>query len=366
MTHVSPSLFIIIIIKEKVGKLQDGKEKDISKGKVDKSKSILLFASSISSSPFFFLSFFLTSGIMAREAKNRRVPKQVDARLNEPLNSETPPTIFASDLKPEYATAALNMAADFVKHKQSLANMSVLGHPLIVALVWMVAIYFAAPKVTIPRDAGDSFLGFAWASISQNKSVVPTVIIFGCLSTIIVFTLMSRVTETFFNSLSRDIIDTQGQNVFGINLKKLVEGKSTKQELEQAKNTYIVVYRDTPVALVSMVENKILTTKDNLVMSVSTMGSRRVYEKSGIIEDLLDWCAIRTKQEYVKGHYEGKMKLLIDVYSFDVDIKQILKKKGFTLLKSAKLNESFILGKVFGMQKELWGLQFHFENPKNK
>lgn len=301
---------------------------------------------------------------MAKGVKNRNASKQVDARLNEPLNSETPPTIFSSDLKPEYATAALNMAADFVRQKQSLANMSVLGHPLIVVFVWMVAIYFAAPKVTVPADFGDTFFSFIWRSISQNKSVVPTVIIFGCLSTIVVFTLMSRVTETFFNSLSRDILDSQGQNVFGVNLKKLVEKKCTDQELQQAKNTYIVVYRDTPVALVSLVENKILSTKDSLVMSVSTMGSRKVYEKSGIIEDLIDWCTIRTKQQYVQGHHEGKMKLLIDIYSFDVDIKGILKRKGFTLVKSTKLHESFILGKIFGMKKELWGLQFHFQNPR--
>ncbi|CAR27657.1 hypothetical protein ZYGR_0N01400 [Zygosaccharomyces rouxii] len=302
---------------------------------------------------------------MSREVKNRKASKQVDARLSEPLNSETPPTIGSTDLKPEYATAALNMAADFVKQKQSLANMSILGHPLIVVFVWMVAIYFAAPKVTIPTDNGNgSFINFIWQAFSKNKSVVPTVIFFGCLSTMIVFTLMSRVTETFFNSLSRDIIDTQGENVFGVDLKKLAERKCTSQELEQAKNTYIVVYRDTPVALVSLVENKILTTKDNLVMSVSTMGCRKVYEKSGIIEDLIDWCTIRTKQKYVQGDYTGKMKLLIDVYSFDVDTKAILKRKGFTLLKNAKVHESFILGKLFGMKKELWGLQFHFEKPK--
>lgn len=303
---------------------------------------------------------------MPGEVKNRRSTKQVDARLHEPLSSETPPTIYSTALKPEYASAALSMSADFVKKKQSLANMSILGHPLVIVLVWMVVVYFAAPKVTIPADNGDgSFVDFVWLSISRNKNIVPTVIIVGCLSTIVVFTLMSRVTETFFNSLVKAIFDTQGENVFGVNLKKFAEGKSTNEELEQAKNTYIVVYRDTPVALVSLVENKILTTEANLVMSVSTMGSRKVYEKSGIIEDLIDWCAIRTKQKYVQDQHSGKMKLLIDTYSFDVHNRDILRQKGFTLLKTTKLSGSFILGKIFGVRKELWGLQFHFENAKN-
>lgn len=302
---------------------------------------------------------------MSKEVRNRKPAKQVDAHLQGPLNSETPATILSSDLKPEYATAALNLAADFVKQKESLANMAILGHPIVVAFVWVLAIYFAAPRVTVPyMDESNGFVNFMWQLFSNNKSVVPTVIIVGCLGTMVVFTLMSRVTESFFNSMTKEIVNSQGKSVFDIDLKKLAEGKCTKEELEHTKDTYIVIYRDTPVALVSLVQNKILSTKEDLVMSVATMGSRRVYEKSGITEDLIDWSMVHTKQKFVKGHYKGKMQLLIDVYSFDVDSKKILKQKGFTMIKSNKLQGSFILGKIFGVQKELWGSQFHFQQTR--
>ncbi|CDH15516.1 related to PHO86-Targeting and packing of Pho84p inorganic phospate transporter [Zygosaccharomyces bailii ISA1307] len=304
---------------------------------------------------------------MSKEVRNRKVARQVDARLHEPLDSETPGTIQSSELKPEYANAALNMAADFVKQKESLANMAILGHPLVVAIVWVVAIYFAAPKAKMPFQ-GDfgNYVSFLWQLFKQNKTVLPTVIIAGCLGTMVIFTLMSRVTESFFNSLTKEIVNSKGKNVFGVDLNKLAEGKCSQEELEHAKDTYIVIYRGTPVALVCLVQNKILSTKDDLVMSVSTMGSRKVYEKSGIIEDLVDWCMVRTKQKYVKGNYTGKMQLLVDLYSFDPDNKKVLRQKGFTMLKSQKIQGSFILGKIFGLEKELWGSQFHYEKPSKR
>ena len=61
------------------------------------------------------------------------------------------------------------------------------------------------------------------------------------------------------------------------------------------------------------------------------------------------------------GKYGETMKLLIDVYSFDNTFKEILKKKGFTYIQSIRVSENRLLGGLFGVKKELWGLQFHFK-----
>lgn len=47
-------------------------------------------------------------------------------------------------------------------------------------------------------------------------------------------------------------------------------------------------------------------------------------------------------------------------------MKKTLKSKGFSLIKAVKLEESRLLGGLFGVKKELWGVQFHFDSKKQK
>ena len=162
------------------------------------------------------------------------------------------------------------------------------------------------------------------------------------------------------------ILDSNGQIIYGVDLKRLASGE--KQDKNLLENTEIIVYRNTPIAVVSVLENKSLSKKDSLVMGISTVGCRRVYLKSGILEDLLDWALIRTKN-YQKEHPQFKhgesMKLLVDVYSFEYNTKQTLSKKGFSMIESYKLPENKFLAGLFGIKKELWGIQFHFEPKKD-
>lgn len=291
--------------------------------------------------------------------------RQVDASLHEPINVEAPPTIYGTKIKPELATASLNLAIEFVKQEQSLANKHLINHYITYAVILIVSTVYLTPRVVIPRNLTSPSVGrFLYQLLHFNKYPFATLFAIIAISFVGLFTAYSRITDTFFKSKIDDIARENGKVVFGIDLRSLAIKEKQTLSSVQVDNTYIIIYRETPIALISITENAALSQKESLVMSISSLGCRKVYQNSGIVEDLLDWAMLRTKTIGKEGNYGKSMKLLIDVYSFDSKKKQILKSKGFTLIKSAKLQESRLLGGLFGVDKEIWGIQFHFEQGK--
>ncbi|SCU99810.1 LAME_0G05666g1_1 [Lachancea meyersii CBS 8951] len=303
---------------------------------------------------------------MAKKSGSRGPIKQVDASLNEPINKDAPPTIYGSHLTPEFASAALNLSVDFLKQQQSMANKYILWHPKTLSVVSFCAIIYLLPNISLPEKTRNAS-GFVVQFVLMNQAQLLTAGLVLLISTSVVFTLLSKVTENIFKSKVKKVVESEGSSIFGCQLEKLAKG--TIKPTDKTKDTQIIVYRDTPIALVSVLENESISKSDSLVMGISSIGSRRVYAKSGIIEDLLDWALIRTKNiqnESDKFNTDKSMKLLVDAYSFDETLKQTLTKKGFSLIKSYKLPESRLLGGLFGVRRELWGVQFHYDTKKQK
>lgn len=291
--------------------------------------------------------------------------KQLDASLDKPIDKDAPPTIYGSKLTPELATAALNLAVDFVKQQQALVNKHLLWHKITVLTTLLSVLLYLVPNATVPRGTrtvGGWLLQFAMI----NKKELFTACVVAAMAASMLFTLLSKFTEAVFKSRTDEIVRLNGANVFHVDLTKLATEKVSKGS--EIENTQVIVYRDTPIALVSVIENQRLSSNESLVMGVSTIGCRRVYLKSGLLEDLLDWALVRTKNVQQQGKHKAgqSMKLLVDAYSFDEPLKQALKKKGFSLVQSYKVEGSRILGGLFGVRRELWGLQFHFETKKEK
>lgn len=292
--------------------------------------------------------------------KNAPSVPQVDVSLHKPLDIDAPPTIYSVNLKPAYGTAALNLSADFIKQEQALANKYLFSHPLVIFILTVGLAVYLAPKIVFPIRNTESITGWFYQLARINGKDVLTGIVFTAIGASFLFTLLSRVSDAYFKSKISQLVASKGEKVFGINLNDLVSKNETEDPV--VNNTHIIVYRETPIALISLAPNVALTTKENLVMSVTTVGCRRVYVKSGIIEDLIDWALLHSKIVRKNGEYGETMKLLIDVYSFDNTLREILKKKGFTYIQSIRVSENRLLGGLFGVKKELWGLQFHFES----
>lgn len=291
--------------------------------------------------------------------------KQIDAHLNDPIDEDAPPTIYGTSLKPEFANASLNLAVDFIKQQCALLNRHLFWHPLTVSTVISCGLLYLATQSNYPGHA-NHVTRWLYQFMLMNKKEMVTCVLVWAITGSTIITLLSKITEMVFKRKSKLILDTNGQIIYGIDLKKLASGEPQDENL--LDNTEIIVYRDTPIAVVSVLENKPLSKKDALVMGVSTIGCRRVYLKSGSLEDLIDWALIRTKN-YQKEHPQFKhgesMKLLVDVYSFENYTKKTLAKKGFSMIESYKLPENKFLATMFGIKKELWGIQFHFEPKKD-
>lgn len=297
----------------------------------------------------------------------RRAVPQIDATLNAPLDKDAPPTIYASSLTPSMATAALNLPADFLKQKQGLANKTLICHPVVISAIGLFLSTYLAIQINVPKNTSSSIAGYLYQIFLMNKKEVITALLFTLIAASFVFTLLSRVSDLYFRAVIDNVVESKGEQLYGVNLndisvltKKEVEQKP-KEFRENLENTHIIIYRETPIALVSIAKNNVLSTKDSLVMSISTIGSRRVYIRSGIIEDLLDWAMIRTRKIGAAGNYGKSMKIICEIYSFDQDMKKILKSKGFVKVQSARIKENRLLGGLFGIKKELWGVQFHYE-----
>lgn len=297
----------------------------------------------------------------------RRSVPQINPLLDTPLNKDAPPSIYASSLTPELATAALNLPVDFLKQKQGLANKRLISHPVVLATIGIFLSTYLAITVTIPRNTSGSMAGYLYQVFLMNKKETFTALIFTLIGASFLFTLLSRVSDLYFRAQIDQIVQSKGEEIYGVNLNDVgvLTTKDLKKQPQQFRdnleNTHIIVYRETPIALISLAKNNILTTGESLVMSISSVGSRRVYIKSGIIEDLLDWAMIRTRAISSTGNYGKSMKILTEVYSFDTEMKKILKSKGFVKIQSARINENRLMGGLFGIKKELWGVQFHYE-----
>ncbi|QLG74746.1 hypothetical protein HG535_0H00710 [Zygotorulaspora mrakii] len=308
---------------------------------------------------------------MSKLSKNMSKGKdnltQVDASLDQPLDVDAPPTIYGTKVKPELCSAAMNLAMDSVKQQQSLSNKFMIKHPFTGFILLIATVIYLAPRIILPRNIkSGSITGFLYQLVHFNVYNFGTALAIVSLTGMCLFTVYSRISEFFFKTKLSEITDNSGEKIFGVDLRKLATKDKKALSSKQNDNTYIIIYREAPIALISIKENDTLSSKEALVVSISTVGCRKVYIKSGIMEDLLDWAMLRTKTINKEGNYGQSMKLLISVYSFETDLKHILKRKGFTLVQSTKSVESRLLGGLFGARKELWGIQFHFEPAKQE
>ncbi|CCK73590.1 Pho86p NDAI_0G06070 [Naumovozyma dairenensis CBS 421] len=291
---------------------------------------------------------------------------QVDASLDKPIDKDAPPTIFTTALTPEYATAALNLSVDFLKQQQGECNKYLISHPVVLSSIVLILTIYMTPKFTYPSNEDiSSVSSFLYHLFLLNKRNVFSALIITLICTSFLFTGLSRISDSFFKSKIDRILQSNGELVFNTDLKALQSDtqeknrkKKNTSEKDTLENTHIVVYRNTPISLISISKNLSL---DN-VININSIGARKVYLKSGILEDLLDWSMIRSRTlcSASKKKSDTPLKVIVEVYSFDDKLKKTLKKRGFSFISSTKIVENRLLGGLFGVKKELWGVQFHF------
>lgn len=280
--------------------------------------------------------------------------KQKEIRLDQPIDHNAPPTIYGTKLTPSLSNAALNLTIDFIRQKQSQANTKIMTHPYSALIIVTVASLFGYWKVGWIYEAG------GWDLVKQSRDEIFSIVVFVTMFSSILFTVLTRTTD-FIKTTSEDLVN-DNEGIFGVELKTFASlnensnDKKTKNLLSKGDNTQIIIYRDTPIAVLSLIPKPELSNEGKFVTKITGCGVRKVYYKSGIIEDLIDWAIYRSNSLNV-GKAE-KIIVLIDVMSTDLDLKKKLALKNFKFVEKSYYNNSNVL-KLFGIYNEVWGLNLN-------
>lgn len=276
---------------------------------------------------------------------------QKDAGLRDFVDDQAPPTIVSTKLTPELSEAALNLTIDFQRQKQSGANAAIIRHPIIVSTLVVVigAVGYWKLGEIIQRG------GFKLLKLNIDQ-VMGTLVIATMIISVLA-TLVTRPTDVL-RSKADSIVDNS-ESVFGfelrefaaLNVKKL--DKTGRELLDTAENTRVVIYRDTPIAVVSLVPVTDMCTKERFVTKITGVGVRKVYWRSGIIEDLIDWTVFRSGQ--LNNSKAPKILVLYEVVNTDHELIKVLKAKQFQKIESRPVSGNSLL-KLLGIQYDIYGL----------
>ncbi|ODV72997.1 Pho86p CYBJADRAFT_95059 [Cyberlindnera jadinii NRRL Y-1542] len=273
---------------------------------------------------------------------------QAPTHLQGLMDEDAPPTIHTSSLTPELCEAALNLTIDFQRQKQSVANAAIMKHPITVGTIVSIIAAVSYWKLGWIYKRG----GFALIKDSLEEVVGVVVLCTMVISTLL--TVITRPTDVIKQRADR-IVD-ESKPVFGVDLKEFAASRSKKFSQEtasKADNTKVVIYRDTPIAVISLIDIPEMTNDEKFVTRITGAGVRKVYWKSGIIEDLIDFAVSRSGQ--LNNSKAPKILVLFEVLSTDAELKKVLIAKKFQKIESRPINDSKLL-KLFGVHYEIYGL----------
>jgi hypothetical protein len=278
--------------------------------------------------------------------------QQKPVELNDLMDHEAPPTIISTKLTPELSEAALNLTIDFQRQKQSTANTAILRHPYTVFFIVTLFSGIAYWK------CGWTFQRGGFALVKENMDEVAGAVVIAMMFTSVILTMATRPTDVL-RTRADSIVDNSSA-VFGFDLKEYAginaKGKLSKDHkvlLEKAENTRVIIYRDTPIAVTSLVEVPEMSSKEKFVTKITSAGIRKVYWKSGLIEDLIDWTIKRSGE--LNNSQAPKILVLFEVLSTDYELKKVLASKKFQKIETLPVNDSVFL-KIFGVKYEIYGI----------
>ena len=304
---------------------------------------------------------------------------QVEIDLSKPLDKDAPPTIYSTPLKPEYATAAMNLSVDFLRQDESLANKYVFWHPFCWSIVFLMMAIQCKRSIVLP-PAFINVFQYYHAFYETNKKKLLTLLILFCISLTLASQFLTRFVKMYYLKKVCEIEDGKGENIFQLNLQKLANvDRNLTKDLKTLNNCNIIFYRDSPIALTAIDTTGLFDTtttttatpskdgekaepasssKENVVL-IKTLGCRKVYLDSGLLEDLLQWTILRTKDLLSSGEVTGpsSAKIVAEVYFYNLPLKKALTKCDFKLEKSEKIQNNFILGSLLGFEKQTYSYE---------
>ncbi|GMG56175.1 unnamed protein product [Ambrosiozyma monospora] len=316
--------------------------------------------------------------------------------LRTPINKEAPPTIATKYIRPNNVGIAINLQMDYLLMKKSQLMKYLLGSKITLTVLITILSYLANDKLgsyysvynfPAERETWKSILQLLLIDMFKED-------LFNFLlqsAMVIGLTCVALYYKTGFLKFESDDVPKNLERYFGTDFKVFQKTNSPNDKAfktldkQLQKESKVISYREVPIAFVvkqdkAVVEKlesttaniktgsgeankdetgsetsgtksskkKTTTTTTTTATSTATpasedgsyqitgLGIRRVYIKSGILNELL---LLELKDPRVK-------KLYMDVYSFEKNDIEILTKAGFVLESETTLKD-LILGGIF-------------------
>lgn len=287
---------------------------------------------------------------------------QKDVDLNKPLDPNVTPTLSQTKLTPELSQAVLSLHGDRYRQLQSKCNRHVVWHPLLVATLGVLVAIYAVFQFWNLIVVLQSF-GEFWHLVLRNKYLL-ALSMPGFVLSFTVIALSSFIISDEFRTVSDRLVKPDYLvSLFGFELKKYAQlstgkdadnrslsPKEAKLLHEGSQNTQVLIYRDSPIAAVTVVPLLQNSTESNFFVKITGLNVRKVFAKVDFDNLLVEWSILRSRellQDYaaskkVKNVDGAKVTVLVDAYSIDAALVATLKQNSFTKIKSSLQIDPFV------------------------
>lgn len=318
---------------------------------------------------------------------------QKEINLNQPLDGSKETTLSKTSLTPDLSQAALTLHGDRYNQLQVGLNRLLFWHPLlVVTLLLPISIYFAYQSYDylFIVDSIGEFVDLFFTKENMRDHLV-------ALMPLLLFTVMFLTIFSFYLSDELKNISEKFKTgpymeaLFGFDLRKFAKletdesiiSPKERQQLKLGENTQLIVYRDSPIAVATVVPLSKPTVTDYYV-TITGLHVRKVFAKVDFETLLLDWCLLRSRELHAeftnnKENVSGcKIHVTIQCYNFEKAFIAKLKAHKFELInKSSELNPfedletkkqgviTNFFYSIFGIERNIYGLSIIAANASD-
>lgn len=278
--------------------------------------------------------------------------KQVQLNLNVPLDVDAQATLSQTKLLPQFATASAILHGDYYTQQQSKLNRYILRHyatkTLFIVTVGTTLIYKVWDYIMVSTSV------YEFLQYSITKDFIFEVI--GSFPSLMAVAGMIAVLIYFISDDLKDvskklIVDNYIGDIFGFNIVEFAKldkddktlSATSLKLLENGDNTHLLIYRNSPIAIVTIVPN---FENDRYIVKISGLHVRKVFAKVDFEEMLLEWSILRARkvlQDYLNSKKinlsNQTLEIQIDCYSWDKKFSNLLNHYEFIKIdETCKLN----------------------------
>ncbi|KAM9938015.1 hypothetical protein OXX80_002477 [Metschnikowia pulcherrima] len=277
--------------------------------------------------------------------------KKVD--LNKPLDATEEAKIRRTPLEPASATAALTLHGDYYRQVQSKTNHAIVWHPI--TQVYLLVVFVVATVYVFRElvDVSDSISEF-FSLLKYHKYVLtkyfPAMIFAAGTVGLVSFT----ITDEFRVISDKLASDAYMAQIFRFPLRVYANAQPTDANTKfveaASQSTDLVEYRNSPIAIVTVVPLPDMSTTDTFHAKITGLHVRKAYRTAGVEKDLLEFAKEKARllcNRYVSDNniHTNNIRIVLaaEAYSVDKSLTSLYAEEGFSVKGTSTKLDPFAL-----------------------